>query len=77
MSRRARAAGFLLAALVAAAAAAALADGYGRSVVRGYGALRPVLVARVALRGGVRIDARAAAEKLEVRRVPVRFAPPG
>lgn len=77
MSRRARALGFLLAALFAAAAAATIANGYGDSVVRGYGELRPVLIASADLRPGKAIDPETAAEKLEVRRVPVRFAPPG
>jgi len=77
MSRRARAVGFLLAALFAAVAAAAVADGYGDSVVRGYGELRPVLVASTHLRAGRAIDPETATEGLEVRRVPVRFAPPG
>jgi Flp pilus assembly protein CpaB len=77
MSRRARAVGFLIAALFAAAAAAAVADGYGDSVVRGYGELRPVLIASIDLRAGKEIDPETAAEGLEVRRVPVRFAPPG
>jgi Flp pilus assembly protein CpaB len=77
MSRRARALGFLLAALVAAAAAAAIANGYGASVVRGYGELRPVLVAGADLRAGKPIDPALAAEDLEVRRVPVRFVPSG
>lgn len=77
MSRRARALGFLLAALVAAAAAAVIADGYGASVVRGYGELRPVLVTTSGLPAGKQIDPEAAAEDLEVRRVPVRFVPPG
>ncbi len=77
MSRRARAGGFLLAALLAAVAAGTLANGYGDSVVRGYGELRPVVIASADLRGGQRIDPTLAAEKLEVRRVPVRFAPPG
>ena len=75
MSRRGRAIGFLLGALLAAAAAAAIADGYGQSVVRGYGELRPVLVASGNLRAGREIDPATAAEMLEVRRVPVRFAP--
>jgi Flp pilus assembly protein CpaB len=74
--RRGRAAAFLIAALSAAVAAAAIADGYGKSVVRGYGELRPVLVASGNLRPGEMIDPRLASEKLEVRRVPVRFAPP-
>jgi Flp pilus assembly protein CpaB len=76
MSRRGRAIAFLAAALLAAVAAAAVADGYGKSVVRGYGELRPVLVAATNLPSGKQIDPGAAAEKLEVRRVPVRFAPP-
>jgi len=53
-----------------------VADGYGRSVVRGYGELRPVLVAVDDLRAGKKIDPRLATSGLEVRRVPVRFAPP-
>jgi pilus assembly protein CpaB len=77
MNRRARALGFLLAALIAAAAAAAIANGYGDSVVRGYGELRPVLVATSGFAAGEQIDPEAAAEDLEVRRVPIRFAPPG
>lgn len=76
MSRRGRAVGFLLAALFAAAAAAAVADGYGRSVVRGYGELRPVLVVAGDLAAGRELDPAAVTEKIEVRRVPVRFAPP-
>lgn len=76
MSRRGRAIAFLLAAAMAATAAAAIADGYGDSVVRGYGELRPVLIASSDLRAGKEIDPRVATEELEVRRVPVRFAPP-
>ena len=77
MSRRTRALGFLLTALVMAGAAAVVANGYGDSVVRGYGELRPVLVASSQLQAGKPIDPGTAAEKLEVRRVPARFAPPG
>lgn len=77
MSRRSRAVGFLLAALLAAVAAAAIADGYGERVVAGYGELRPVLVASANLRAGEEIDPRVATEKLEVRRIPARFVPPG
>jgi Flp pilus assembly protein CpaB len=66
-----------LAAVVAAAAAAAIANGYGNSVVRGYGELRPALVATSGLPAGKQIDPQAAAASLEVRRVPVRFVPPG
>lgn len=76
MSRRNRAIGFLLGALFAAVAAATVANGYGDSVVKGYGELRPVLVATGDLEAGKAIDPATAAEKLEVRRVPVRFLPP-
>lgn len=64
---------FLLAAGLAAAVAAAIADGYGDSVARGYGELRPVVVAAADLSAGEPIDPAA----LELRRVPLRFAPPG
>ncbi len=77
MSRRSRALAFVLAALLAAAAAAAIADGYGASVARGYGELRPVVVADAALKEGEAIDPRLAASELESRRVPARFVPPG
>jgi Flp pilus assembly protein CpaB len=77
MSRRNRALAFVLAALFAAVAAAAIADGYGNSVARGYGALRPVVVARAGLDAGRTIDPRQAASELELRRVPTRFVPPG
>jgi Flp pilus assembly protein CpaB len=77
MSRHFRAFGFLLAALVAATAAAVIANGYGDSVASGYGELRPVLVTGSDLPAGKLIDPEVASEDLEVRRVPVRFAPPG
>ncbi|HYJ21806.1 MAG TPA: SAF domain-containing protein [Solirubrobacterales bacterium] len=77
MSRRGRALAFGLAALLAAATAAAIADGYGDSVARGYGALRPVVVARADLGAGQAIGPRQAASELELRRVPARFIPPG
>jgi Flp pilus assembly protein CpaB len=77
VTRRARAIGFLVGALLAAAAAAAIADGYGKRVARGYGELRPVLVAAEDMRAGRPIDPRLAAVGLQVRRVPVRFVPPG
>lgn len=71
--RRRRSLGFLLAAGLAAATAAAIADGYGESVARGYGELRPVVVAATDLPAGTPVDP----DALELRRVPVRFAPPG
>jgi pilus assembly protein CpaB len=76
MNRRARALAFLLAALIAAVVAAAVADGYGDSVARGYGALRPVVVARASLEAGEEIGPSQASD-LELRRVPARFLPPG
>lgn len=77
MSRRARAVAFLLASLGAAVAAAAIAQGYGDRVARGYGELRPVLVATAPLPAGKPLDGEVAARALEARRVPVRFVPPG
>jgi Flp pilus assembly protein CpaB len=77
VSRRARSLAFLLAALLAAAAAAAIADSYGSRVARGYGKLRSVVVAGIALKPGRAIDPALASDSLEVRRVPVRFLPPG
>ncbi|HEX5609586.1 MAG TPA: SAF domain-containing protein [Solirubrobacterales bacterium] len=77
LSRRGRSLAFLVAALIAAAGAAAIADGYGSSVARGYGELQPVLVAAEPLRKGQTIDPALAGAGLEVRRVPVRFVPPG
>jgi Flp pilus assembly protein CpaB len=73
MSRRARSFAFLLAAALAAATAAAIADGYGESVARGYGELRPVVVVAEDLPANESVDP----DRLELRRVPVRFAPPG
>jgi len=76
VKRRRRAIAFAAAAALAAAAAAALADGYGERVARGYGELRPVVVAARDLRGGERIGPGTVADAFEVRRVPVRFVPP-
>ena len=75
MSRRGRALGFLLAALLAAVAAAAIAAGYGASAVRGYGPLRPVVVLGADIAAGRRIGPREVDSALSVRRVPERFAP--
>ena len=77
VSRRGRALAFLVLALVAAALAAAIADGYGSSVVRGYGALRPVVVAVADLPTAKTIGPAQVSTSLEVRRVPERFVPPG
>ncbi|MBS1882540.1 MAG: hypothetical protein JSS97_06240 [Actinobacteria bacterium] len=77
MSRRARAIAFGVAALLAAIVAGTIADGYGDSVARGYGALRPVVVAASELRPGKALDPTAAEADLEVRQVPGRFVPAG
>lgn len=76
MSRRARALAFLLLAMLAAIAAAAIADGYGSSVARGYGPLRPVVVLGAKLPAGKPLGPTQVAEALAVRRIPERFVPP-
>jgi pilus assembly protein CpaB len=76
VSRRGRAVAFLAAALACALLAAGLAAGYGARFKDRYGALQPVVVAGADLAAGKAIGVRAA-EKLEVRRVPARFLPPG
>ncbi len=77
MSRRARAAAFLLLALLAAGLAAAIADGYGSRLARGYGPLRPVVVSTRDLPAGKVLGPEEVSAGLEVRRVPARFIPPG
>jgi Flp pilus assembly protein CpaB len=77
VSRRGRSVAFLAAAGLTAAAAAAVADSYGDSVARGYGRLRQVVVAATRLEGGRPIALETAEDRLEVRRVPTRFLPPG
>lgn len=77
MSRRRRSLAFLLLAMLAAIAAAAIADGYGTSVARGYGPLRPVVVVASDLPAGRRIGPREVGAALAVRRVPERFVPAG
>jgi Flp pilus assembly protein CpaB len=77
MSRRARAAAFLVLALLAAAVAATIADGYGSSIAGGYGPLRRVVVLTRELRPGRPLGPEDLAAALEVRRVPLRFVPPG
>jgi len=75
VSRRARALGFLGAALACALLAALIASSYRSRVEAGYGALRPVVVATTGLRAGVPIGPAEAKRSLAVRRVPARFAP--
>jgi len=63
--------------LIAALVAGAIADGYGDSVARGYGALRPVVVASVQLPAGETVVPTTVETRLEVREVPGRFVPLG
>jgi Flp pilus assembly protein CpaB len=76
MSRRARAAVFLLLAAGCAAAAGALASGYGSSVAQAFGPLRAVVVASRDLPAGRPIVPAQLSRSLQVRRVPTRFVPP-
>jgi Flp pilus assembly protein CpaB len=75
MSHRGRAATFIALAVAFAGVAAIVADRYGSSVARGFGPLRPVVVARSPLREGELITPKRL-RALEVRRVPESFAPP-
>ena len=75
MSRRARAVGFLAAAVVCALLAALAAAGYRSKVEAGYGPLRAVVVAAKDLPGGEPIGPDDLATRLALRRVPQRFAP--
>jgi Flp pilus assembly protein CpaB len=77
MSRRGRALVFGALALVSAALAAALANGYGSSVARSFGPLRPVVVTAADLPRGKPISAAQLTHDLQLRRVPQRFVPPG
>lgn len=77
MNRRRRAIAFAALALLAAIVAAAIANGYGSSVTRGYGPLRPVVVLARGLRPDGPLGPDDLSTALEVRRVPERFVPPG
>jgi Flp pilus assembly protein CpaB len=77
MSRRVRGIVFLILAVIAAGAAAAIVAGYGSSVARGYGPLRPVVVLEAGLPAGRPIGPRELDSSLGVRRVPERFVPAG
>jgi Flp pilus assembly protein CpaB len=77
VSRRTRAVAFLVFAGVAAALAAAIADSYGARVARGYGPLRPVVVAVRGLKGGRPLRLGDVESALAQRRVPSRFVPAG
>jgi pilus assembly protein CpaB len=73
VTRRRRAAVLIGLALVLGALAASDVSGREAALRREIGSPAPVLVARIALRPGARLDAGA----LAVRRVPARYAPSG
>jgi Flp pilus assembly protein CpaB len=77
MSRRVRAAAFLALAGLAAGLAAVLANSYGSRLASGYGPLRPVVVAARPLSAAAPLTPADLARALQVKRVPVRFAPAG
>lgn len=74
--RRRRAIVFGLLAVAAAALAAVIADGYGARIASSYGRLRPVVIVRDRLPARHPIGP-PQLERLETRRVPARFVPPG
>lgn len=76
MSRRARAGGFAALAVLCAIASASIASGYRDSVDEQLGELRGVLVVARALPGGRPLSRSILRRDLELREVPVRFAPP-
>jgi Flp pilus assembly protein CpaB len=77
MSRRARAVAFACTALACAGLAATVAGGYRTDLESQLGPLRPVVVARASLPARQALRPGDASRRLEVRRIPERFAPPG
>ncbi len=77
MSRRVRAIAFGCAALASAALAAVAAGGYRADLEGQLGPLRPVVVARAPIPARRALSEADAERLLEVRRIPVRFAPAG
>jgi pilus assembly protein CpaB len=75
VGRRARGAALLGAAAACAGLAASSVSRYTNDVRAQVGPLTSVVVARTDLEAGTAITAQAAARSLEVRRVPVRYAP--
>jgi Flp pilus assembly protein CpaB len=67
----------ITAAIVAGGLGIALVRGYSASVSESYGRLKPALVATTSIRAGEPFTPRLAERALEVRQVPVRFAPAG
>jgi Flp pilus assembly protein CpaB len=77
MSHRGRAAAFGVLAVTFATVAAMVANRYGSSVARGFGPMRPVVIARSDLKEGYLIGPADLRGALERRRVPETFVPPG
>ena len=76
MSRRARAAGFAVLAILCAIASATIASGYQDSAQAQLGELRGVVVVNRPLPAGESLGRAEVRESLAVREVPVRFLPP-
>ena len=76
MSRRAKAVGFAVLAVLCAVASASIATGYRESVDAQLGELRVVAVVTATLERGDKLDRRTLARSVELREVPERFAPP-
>jgi len=76
LSRRGRALGFGVLAILCAIASGSIASGYRDSVDAQLGELREVVVAADVLPVGEALDEKVAKRSLELRQVPVRFAPP-
>lgn len=76
MSRRSRALGFAALAVLCAVASGSIASGYRDSVDAQLGELRTVVVAAETLPAGEALAGKRSREALELREVPVRFAPP-
>lgn len=76
MSSRARALGFGALAVLCAVASASIASGYRDNVDAQLGELRSVVVVSESLPAGRRLERSVIRRALELREVPVRFAPP-
>ena len=76
MSRRGKAIGFAILAVLCAVASASIASGYRNSVDAQLGELRTVVAVTQPLSPGDQLSKRTLARSLELREVPVRFAPP-
>jgi hypothetical protein len=76
LSRRAKAAGFAVLAALCAIASASIATGYRESVDEQLGELRVVAVTTAPIKPGRPLSGKSLRKAVELREVPVRFAPP-